>query len=439
MRLSFLILLFSFWAVFLSAQGTDSDPELVELRQELERIQANLNKEKTKSQESTGSQFAIEPAKPENVQTRNNSQPVDESKEIRAELMEIQRELSKLGGQPDRTYYPSDRKIAEDGKENPIPVDLSNESFPKQGAVPVRENQPVDGPADIRAELNAIQGELNNFESNTNRTYEPNSPTQVEEVEEEKENAASQVVPDSLNPKQAALLELSGEMRNIRIELIEIQKKVDDLMGIPNASYAEELNPVAQDDEQFEEELNTESFNKENLPNGLGVYFTPFVGISKTEDLKWSTVVGDVDIEQKEGHSFGLRFGHSWNILFLDFQLSHYENAIEQLNVGGMTLDLDGEARGLAYHASIGSKIYITSNAFFFLAGGLGASDQSIQFDGVEEEDVLLSYQLFTGLEYFPTDHVMIGLRYRWMKMEGMNLFSSQELHLGELSLGYSH
>ena len=51
MRLSFLILLFSFWTVFLSAQGTDSDPELVELRQELERIQANLNKEKTKSQE----------------------------------------------------------------------------------------------------------------------------------------------------------------------------------------------------------------------------------------------------------------------------------------------------------------------------------------------------------------------------------------------------
>ena len=80
------------------------------------------------------------------------------------------------------------------------------------------------------------------------------------------------------------------------------------------------------------------------------------MGISKTEDLKWSTVVGDVDIEQKEGHSFGLRFGHSWNILFLDFQLSHYENAIEQLNVGGMTLDLDGEARGLAYHASIGSE-----------------------------------------------------------------------------------
>jgi opacity protein-like surface antigen len=56
-----------------------------------------------------------------------------------------------------------------------------------------------------------------------------------------------------------------------------------------------------------------------------------------------------------------------------------------------------------------------------------------------QEDDVLLSYQVFAGLEYYPTDHFRIGLRYRWMLSEGMDLFSSQELHLGELSLGYSH
>jgi opacity protein-like surface antigen len=176
----------------------------------------------------------------------------------------------------------------------------------------------------------------------------------------------------------------------------------------------------------------------------MGGYFLPFFGVSAAETLKWKSLGGDFDLIQNEGHSLGVRLGHSWNIFFLDFQLSYYENEIKKLDLtDGLVFDLFGDVKGLSYHASIGAKMYINTRSFLSFGAGVGASDQSVSFELMEvvqqEDDVLLSYQVFAGLEYYPTDHFRIGLRYRWMLSEGMDLFSSQELHLGELSLGYSH
>ncbi|MDC0921112.1 hypothetical protein OAQ11_01620 [Opitutales bacterium] len=36
-----------------------------------------------------------------------------------------------------------------------------------------------------------------------------------------------------------------------------------------------------------------------------------------------------------------------------------------------------------------------------------------------------------------PSEHFRVGLRYRWMKVEEMALFTARDLHLAELSLGY--
>ena len=46
----------------------------------------------------------------------------------------------------------------------------------------------------------------------------------------------------------------------------------------------------------------------------------PFSDLQKLDNLKWKTVLGDIDLDQKSGHSFGYRIGHRWNILFLDFK-----------------------------------------------------------------------------------------------------------------------
>ena len=69
--------------------------------------------------------------------------------------------------------------------------------------------------------------------------------------------------------------------------------------------------------------------------------------------------------------------------------------------------------------------MYITPQTYFSMGGGLGASDKSIKIDLLKREDILWSYQVFTGLNYFPRNHFQIGLRYRWLKAEAMNLFSS--------------
>ena len=55
----------------------------------------------------------------------------------------------------------------------------------------------------------------------------------------------------------------------------------------------------------------------------------------------------------------------------------------------------------------------------------------------VEEKAFLLSYQLFTGLEIRPTESACLGLRYRWLNIEAMESFSSRNLHLLEMYLGY--
>ena len=35
------------------------------------------------------------------------------------------------------------------------------------------------------------------------------------------------------------------------------------------------------------------------------------------------------------------------------------------------------------------------------------------------------------------TEHLRLGLRYRWIRIGEMELFTSRDLHLAELSLGY--
>ena len=122
----------------------------------------------------------------------------------------------------------------------------------------------------------------------------------------------------------------------------------------------------------------------------------------------------------------------------MDFQMSYHENEIEAFESGGRTF-LPGMSKVLAYNASIGAKIYINPKTFITLGAGLGASDQSIKLDSISEDDVVMNYQFFTGLNYFPAEHFQVGLRYRWVKTEVMDIFSSHDLHIGEISIGYSH
>ena len=115
----------------------------------------------------------------------------------------------------------------------------------------------------------------------------------------------------------------------------------------------------------------------------------------------------------------------------MDFQLSHYENDLESLLIPEAIpdpyFDVHGKAKGLAYNASLERKC-ISPNGHVCHWEWVWVLDQSISFelfDVVVEEDVLLNYQFFAGLDYFPRDHFQIGMRYRWFKTEAMVFFIS--------------
>lgn len=55
----------------------------------------------------------------------------------------------------------------------------------------------------------------------------------------------------------------------------------------------------------------------------------------------------------------------------------------------------------------------------------------------IEEESMLFTYQLFNGIHFAMAEHLRLGLRYRWMRVREMEFFTSRDLHLAELSLGY--
>ena len=350
--------------------------------------------------------------------------------EFRRELVQIQNELESDDPKSINREFVQEAEFSEPDVNNNLTSNSLNE-------LSVVSNTPRDEMIQIREELMNIQRELSNIGGEPSRTYNPGN-RDFDDLSIEKEvqvvkeiEGAEDFDDDSQQLDEKSL---------IRQELLNIQKELNLLRS---SGYTEVSSDQIKDD--FSNDI--PSANGVALPLGLGGYILPFLGISKTENLKWKSLGGDYDFTQSNGHSIGFRLGHRWNIWFMDFQLSHYENDLETLLIPEAIpdpyFDVHGKAKGLAYNASLGTKMYITQRAYLSLGVGLGASDQSISFElfdvVVEEEDVLLNYQFFAGLDYFPRDHFQIGMRYRWFKSEAMDLFSSQELHLAELSVGYSH
>jgi opacity protein-like surface antigen len=157
-----------------------------------------------------------------------------------------------------------------------------------------------------------------------------------------------------------------------------------------------------------------------------------------TNNLEWKSSGGVFEIEESLGLSAGLRLGYDWKNFFADFQLSYFYNEMKSINVPLVFL---GETDGLGFHLSGGSRIHFNDYFAGLLGGGLGGVDQESSFllsgISVEEKDFLFSYQIFAGFELRPIDHLIIGIRYRWLRIQEMEIFSNREMHLAELSVGY--
>jgi len=171
-----------------------------------------------------------------------------------------------------------------------------------------------------------------------------------------------------------------------------------------------------------------------------GFYLMPFVGLQNTNDLTWRSLGGDVEIDENSGVVVGLSTGWQWRNFFSAFQLTYTENKMKSIEIP-VPLSFTGESTGVGVHLAGGGRFFLNDFVSFSLGAGVGGVNQNISFVlagiPVEEKDFLLSYQLFTGVEIRPADSTCLGLRYRWLNIEEMESFSSRDLHLLEMYLGY--
>ena len=192
------------------------------------------------------------------------------------------------------------------------------------------------------------------------------------------------------------------------------------------------------------EEVREEELVPDKVPEStdrIGFYILPFVGLQGSEDLEWKSFGGDFEIEEKNGISSGVRVGHEWKYAFTDFQLSGFNNSFEEIDIGFPGIEFSGESSGFGGLISGGLRYDFTRFLSASLGGGFGFVQQELSMSimgiPVDDEDLLFTYHFFTGLEFRPFEHFLIGLRYRWSRVGEMEYFSSRQIHFAELSAGY--
>ena len=177
----------------------------------------------------------------------------------------------------------------------------------------------------------------------------------------------------------------------------------------------------------------------------IGFYVLPFVALQSPGDFRHKPL--DMLIEQEMGFSTGWRVGLQGPHFFIEGELAYSRNKLRGLvDIPGIGPPLSpvkasGESEGFGVLLNAGGNFELTDQTSVLIGAGFGAVNQEIGFDIMgsllEEEDTLFTYQIFSGLNYDLSDHFRVGLRYRWMKVGEMEVFSNRGLHIAELSMGY--
>ena len=177
----------------------------------------------------------------------------------------------------------------------------------------------------------------------------------------------------------------------------------------------------------------------------IGFYVLPFVALQSPGDFRHKPL--DMLIEQEMGFSTGWRVGLQGPHFFIEGELAYSRNKLRGLvDIPGIgppfsPVKASGESEGFGVLLNAGGNFKMSDQASVLIGVGFGAVNQEIGFDILgsllEEEDTLFTYQIFSGLNYDLSDHFRIGLRYRWMKVGEMEVFSNRVLHIAELSMGY--
>ncbi len=256
---------------------------------------------------------------------------------------------------------------------------------------------------------------------------------------------------DELSKHHVNISILQNKLKNFQerfnsVETAKINKHEFFQNNNNQPAYASSSENFSQEPVQLKKETKSDK-KPVFLSDRIGFYILPFVALQNSGDFEFkpqpnSPVIFDIDHEL--GFASGWRLGVESNHLFIDAEFSYFRNSCIGIEVLNTTtrFKVEGEAEGFGFFINGGGKIKVSSKTNFFLGGGFGSVKQEIGFTELstsfspEEESTLFTYQFFTGINYDMAEYLRIGLRYRWMRVGEMKLFTARELHLAELSFG---
>jgi hypothetical protein len=183
---------------------------------------------------------------------------------------------------------------------------------------------------------------------------------------------------------------------------------------------------------------------------GPGVYLVPSLALVYSPGFDWaSTVVGSsFEVEESLGVGASLRTGWAWNNYFADIHFTYARSDLESIDLesidsGRFNPSFSGDTEFFGFYLTGGRKLDLLDDLklpFGFGVGG-GRQEISMMIGGVpySENDVVLTYHLFAGLEYFATEHLLFGMHYRLVNLGELTSFSSRALQMLEFSCGYQY
>lgn len=247
---------------------------------------------------------------------------------------------------------------------------------------------------------------------------------------------------DDLSKHHNSISSLQKKMRNFQEHFNSVETaKTEKPNFIPHNNFelSGNLTPEISAQEPIPSQLSSQFLAASSSKNQIGFYILPFAALQTPGEFSYKFPFGNVEIEQDMGFSTGWRVGVEGPYLFLDTEFSYHRNKFQSLQ--SIPLPFEGEAEGFSFLINAGAKIRISERFSLILGGGFGAMNQEMGFDLstnlIEEESMLFTYQLFNGINFAMAEHLRLGLRYRWMRVGEMEFFTSRDLHLAELSLGY--
>ena len=371
-----------------------------------------------------------------NEQTRN---------EVRQALLSIQAELNEMEGRKDEAppapkapLFPtpepeSDPEPFPSTQPTPEPV-IDFPPEPQTGQAPVPAF--LSRKQEVARELQSVQDGLDQLNRQSSRF--PSGLVLPSANPSEAAPPEPPVVPEPTPPSQRS------EKERIARELQSIQAALD------------EMN---RDDDQLSDPLPPEPVVPPTLPpaplapreapvvtsgGGLGVYLVPSIALVHSSGFDWTSVVGKTyEIDEENGFGAGLRVGRFWNPFFADFQLTYARSDLESNAFSAIPMSFSGDSEFFGFHFTGGGKVDLADRVKLPFGIGVGGGRQEISMAlggaPYSEDDFVLTYHLFAGLEYQPTDHLLLGFRYRLVNLGELPSYSSRNLQLFEFSCGYRY